>query len=86
MRGMESRIVYNAAFSAIGFLAFETARSVLLKAHLERKARRSMSREGVEGEGRSRGGADAPGYGKDSAVYGLAGSEDPGRSIRPDRC
>ncbi|CAI5524863.1 unnamed protein product [Closterium sp. Naga37s-1] len=41
-RGMTPRILYNAAFSAIGFLAFETARSVLLQAHIERKARKQL--------------------------------------------
>lgn len=50
VRGMESRLLYNAAFSAIGFLSFETARSVLLKAHLERKVRRLRAKEEKEEE------------------------------------
>eukprot|EP00271_Cylindrocystis_brebissonii_P023463 TRINITY_DN9744_c0_g1_i1.p1 TRINITY_DN9744_c0_g1~~TRINITY_DN9744_c0_g1_i1.p1 ORF type:complete len:557 (+),score=98.75 TRINITY_DN9744_c0_g1_i1:222-1892(+) len=37
MRGMGPRIVYSAAFSAVGFLSFETCRAFLLKAHLARK-------------------------------------------------
>ncbi|CAI7732068.1 unnamed protein product [Closterium sp. NIES-53] len=44
-RGMAPRILYNAAFSAIGFLAFETARSVLLQAHIERKARKQLQEQ-----------------------------------------
>ncbi|GJP47247.1 hypothetical protein CLOM_g6458 [Closterium sp. NIES-68] len=44
-RGMTSRILYNAAFSAIGFLSFETARSVLLQAHVERRARKQLQED-----------------------------------------
>ena len=88
MRGMESRIVYNAAFSAIGFLAFESARSLLLKAHLERKARRSMrgGEEGWEGGRSSEGVTGSTRVGEGGASLAHHSYTDPGHARRPDRC
>eukprot|EP00475_Leptophrys_vorax_P012620 TRINITY_DN19026_c0_g1_i1.p1 TRINITY_DN19026_c0_g1~~TRINITY_DN19026_c0_g1_i1.p1 ORF type:complete len:257 (-),score=8.16 TRINITY_DN19026_c0_g1_i1:32-718(-) len=56
-RGMAPRILYNACFSAIGFLSFDTARSFLLQAHLERRAREKLE-AGEEAGGDDKEGAE----------------------------